>query len=521
MDNAIGIGRLEPRVADELRAVGTLLHAVDDDAHALANVSLGRRKAKLLRKVDEALRALEFDLVGHLVGHGSGPRALLGRVGKHGAVVELLVLKEVEQLLRLLIRLAGKASHGRRAKHHAGNLLAQVRKEGGELLRRPLAAHALEHGSRAVLDGDVDVGQHLRDVANCGDELLGHALGLQVENAHPATVGAHDLSYLSKKRGKSSGLLEVGAPDAGVLPNEDDLSNSAVHEGAYLITDLVRIAGAVAPTNVRNGTKGAEPVAALGDLHVGTRAVHGAQHALGDAGRNVALQAQHAIHNVYDTVLVVGVHEGRNLGKLVRERGTVARRNAAAHNDGEGATLVLLLLRNLEGGIERLLRGRDEKGAGVDKREVGLIGIVRLVVAGAEEQGAHAVGVYLVLGAPTSDEENAWHKLTLSVVNVLEGLAVVVAAKQGDDLLQRVFGGRAYAKLVALDGSLCLELGVTDILGNPLGQLGVDALDKVPLLTHAHARGSLHLVPAQGSKVNAALNELGSEDVTHLTRDEL
>ena len=79
----------------------------------------------------------------------------------------------------------------------------------------------------------------------------------------------------------------------------------------------------------------------------------------------------------------------------------------------------------------------------------------------------------------------------------------------------------SYAKLVALDGSLCLELRVTDILGNPLGQLGVDALDKVPLLTHAHARGSLHLVPAQGSKVNAALNELGSEDVTHLTRDEL
>ena len=114
--------------------------------------------------------------------------------------------------------------------------------------------------------------------------------------------------------------------------------------------------------------------------------------------------------------------------------------------------------------------------------------------------------------------DGRWSHIAVPVFCVL---AVVVAAKQGDDLLQRVFGGRAYAKLVALDGSLCLELGVTDILGNPLGQLGVDALDKVPLLTHAHARGSLHLVPAQSSEVNAALNELGSEDVTHLTHPDV
>ena len=45
--------------------------------------------------------------------------------------------------------------------------------------------------------------------------------------------------------------------------------------------------------------------------------------------------------------------------------------------------------------------------------------------------------------------------VVLAIVDVLQRLPVVLAAQEGDDLLQRVAGGRAHAQLVALDRSPC------------------------------------------------------------------
>ena len=117
----------------------------------------------------------------------------------------------------------------------------------------------------------------------------------------------------------------------------------------------------VAAADVGNRAEGTEPVAAFGDLDVRACPVNRAKNPLWDAWRNVALKAQHVIDDAYDPVLVVGIHERRDLGKLLGKRSAIARRYAAAHHNGERVTLPLLLLRELEGGVERLLRRRDEK----------------------------------------------------------------------------------------------------------------------------------------------------------------
>ena len=194
----------------------------------------------------------------------------------------------------------------------------------------------------------------------------------------------------------------------------------------------------VAPPDVGNGAECAEPVAAFGYLDVGARPVDRTKDPLGHTGRNVSLEAEDPVDNGNDAILVICVHERRDLGKLLSERSTVAGGYATAHNDWEISALAPLLLRKLERRVERLLRGRDEKRAGVDQRDICLVGVAGLVVSGTKEKCAHAVGVDLVLGAAAGNEENVWHGVTLSVVDVLERLTVVIAAQECDDLLQGI-----------------------------------------------------------------------------------
>ena len=52
-----------------------------------------------------------------------------------------------------------------------------------------------------MLNGDVDIGQNLRGIPNRGDKLVGHAFGLQIQNANPAVVWAHHLSNTREKLG--------------------------------------------------------------------------------------------------------------------------------------------------------------------------------------------------------------------------------------------------------------------------------------------------------------------------------
>ncbi len=86
-----------------------------------------------------------------------------------------------------------------------------------------------------MLDGDVAIGQHLGCVADVGDELVGHAIGLQGEDADPHMLGDRlgDGDHELRQVGRTIDLaLEIGAPDARVLTDEDDLAHAAGNQVA-------------------------------------------------------------------------------------------------------------------------------------------------------------------------------------------------------------------------------------------------------------------------------------------------
>ena len=54
-----------------------------------------------------------------------------------------------------------------------------------ELLFRAAAMHGLQNALVTMLNRDIDIGKHFRGIANRSDKLIGHALGLQLENSNP------------------------------------------------------------------------------------------------------------------------------------------------------------------------------------------------------------------------------------------------------------------------------------------------------------------------------------------------
>ena len=117
------------------QAILALLDAVDDDVAGLSDVTCGGGEAQLFGHVEQPLRALQLHALVHLVGKTRAERPLLTGVGEDRGVVELELLDEVEELVGLLLGLAGKAHEPRRPEDHAGNLLPEPGEELAELRR--------------------------------------------------------------------------------------------------------------------------------------------------------------------------------------------------------------------------------------------------------------------------------------------------------------------------------------------------------------------------------------------------
>ena len=262
-----------------------------------------------------------------------------------------------------------------------------------------------------MLHGDIDIGKHLGRIANRLDKLVGHALRLQIEHADPDVVRAHGLGDGTQqlrqiaRRALGDVLVgKVGAPNARVLADQHDLAYAAGNQVAHLGDNALGTTRMIATANVGDHAEAAKTITAIGNLDVGNGALDGTLD-LRDIGRDLALHAQYAIDDRDDTVFLIGLHKGRDLGKLVGQVVAVTRRHATAHDDGAGANAVLHLVSELERGLDALGRRRGEKRARVDDGDIGILRIECLLVARSGQKRTHAVGIDLVLGAAKRDIE--------------------------------------------------------------------------------------------------------------------
>src|SRR5690606_38681327 len=164
---------------------GTVLApSLPEDGHRLADVALpvGPRHAR--RQVDEAVNALLPDALIHLAGHLVRDRAAALGVREDVDAGERHLLAEGVALLELLVRLTREARNHVCGDRNVRDRLAQAGDGPTILVLGIAAAHALEHGLAAALEGEVVVPAEPRVLPET-DEVVVQVLRLH--RGHPDT----------------------------------------------------------------------------------------------------------------------------------------------------------------------------------------------------------------------------------------------------------------------------------------------------------------------------------------------
>ena len=195
------------------------------------------------------------------------------------------------------------------------------------------------------------------------------------------------------------GRAAVEAPRRQVLGHEDHLAHSGtelVHLGQHDVFG----ARPLQTAERRDGAEAAAPVATFGHLDVRPRRarprtgqvqeVEGREGLVGDALVGVG-----ALESPTQGDGHTEAHDQVDLGQRRAELVTVALRQASRHDQ---ARPVVTGGGEVEDGVDRLLPGGLDEGAGVDDHEIGIVGRGGGLVAVAPQRPGQLVRVDLVLG---------------------------------------------------------------------------------------------------------------------------
>ena len=108
---------------------------------------------------------------------------------------------------------------------------------------------------------------------------------------------------------------------------------------------------------------------------------------------------------VEDRFEFAGADDGVDFGDVLLDLVAVALDEAAGDDEALGFAAVRgLVLDHLEDGVDGLLLGGVDEGAGVDDEDFGVFGVGGELAAGVMEQAHHDLGVDEVFGAAERDE---------------------------------------------------------------------------------------------------------------------
>ena len=315
------------------------------------------------------------------------------------------LFREIEELLELLVCLAREACHERRARRDARYHIPHVLEHLEVFRRRALSVHGLEDVGVGMLQGHVEV---LADVVmgvHDRQQLVVDAGGLQVQQPEP-NIGKRGCRRVEQLCSRLGGR-KVTSPDPGVLADEHDLADAALHELGDLVEDLLLREAVIAAANIGNHAVRAEAVAAVGDLHVRAGPLVAADaRAVGrkSGGKARRVDTQQLLRLLDDVFLVCSAQETRDLGQLGLEVVAIPGGHAACDENLGLDRALCLLVDQVEYDFEALVDCAHQKRAGVDHDEGGIRGIAHHRKARSGEPRLHLVGIDFVLCASERDE---------------------------------------------------------------------------------------------------------------------
>jgi hypothetical protein len=265
------------------------------------------------------------------------------------------------------------------------------------------AAHSLEHRGAGVLEGDIQVRQHLA-LGHQRNDGIDVRVGVDVVQPDPDAELAERARQIDEPgldrlpAPGDAAILQVAAVGAGVLGDHQQFLHAAAHQRLGLFHHLVeRPAGELA-AQVRDDAEAALVVAALGDLQVRIVARREADPLRRQqVDVRIVRLGQVLVHRCQHGLVLVRAGDGEQLGVLRQDALGVG---AEAAGDDDAAVLLHRLVDGLQGFVDR---GFDE-AAGVDHDEVGAGVVGRDVIAAQLELGDDAFGIDQCLGAAQADE---------------------------------------------------------------------------------------------------------------------
>ncbi len=215
-----------------------------------------------------------------------------------------------------------------------------------------------------MLDGQVDVGDHLVQGCHGLDQLIVPVRGMAVEQPDPAQPG--HLLQRGEHVMQADGTAKVQAIAGAVLGHDHHLLHAVGRQQFRLGPDLRQRAAAARSLDEGDGAVAAAVVAPFRDAQIGIVARCQAVASRAGVGGHAEIGGDSGRSDAGIEIKEKAVH----LRQQFLEFGAVALGQAAADQQLEAGPL-LLQRRQLQNRFNRLLFGAGDEGAGIDQGDIG------------------------------------------------------------------------------------------------------------------------------------------------------
>ena len=357
----------------------------------------------LVLHLEQAAHPVGLFLAGGRVGHLCGFRAgALGvDEGKQLHIADLL--DQIQRLLEIFLRLTGEADDDIAREGDAGHGLAGVLDQLHVVLDGVVSVHLLEQPIRAALHRKVQVSADLGLRRDGVDQLVAGVLRVAGHEAD-VVVARHRAEQIEQV-GEIHRLCETLAIAVDVLPQQGDLLVPGLHQPPELREDVAGLAAFLAAADIRHDAVGAEVVAAVHDRQPCPELALPADGDVLDDDRTLCRLHQNALVPLQllrdelgqrvDAVHTEDqIHIGVALAQLFHDVLLVG--HAAAQADHQTGLFLLETLQRTHV-AEHTLLGVFADGAGVEKDQIGVFGLVAQAVADVHQHTLDPLAVVDVL----------------------------------------------------------------------------------------------------------------------------
>jgi hypothetical protein len=388
--------------------------SIDEDVEGRADFSGISVKDDFLLGDHDFFEAGLFDQVGYLVPHSPGWGIGFEGIGEHPESVETEVADKREQFLMLGVGFAGKTGDEGRANGYAGDSGANSFQQSFRLSSGNATVHGSQNAIVDVLEGDIDVLDHLLGFSNGVDHVVGEDRGVSVHQADPDQ--AIEGIKFAEQPGEAKAVVQIGSVASGILTDEDEFDRAVGDQFAGFSQNTREGLGMHSAADGGDRAEGAFLVATFADAEVGIvrwsqSEASGVDQSVGMIVAEVQIRGFSLLSgrsgrfedSTGEVAAVVDTDKGVDARNVLEQTGPITLDQTAGY-DNPSAPSGPLGIDRLDDGLVGFVAGGLKETTRVDHDDVGIGRVIGDGAAGLGKLPEHFLRIHQVLGATQRDE---------------------------------------------------------------------------------------------------------------------